>query len=307
MKKIIFISCLSAAMTVNLFSQDTNIVKYFPLKVGNVWVYYFQASYKGGSDAGYNKYRITGTTFVNGRTYFQFQKSTTFIYGGAFNCQSYIYQIDSPLRIDSITGNIYSSANCPPTQLLDSLKSSLNDSKVTCNYTRICIDTSYYTIFSYTFPSKQLRNNQPQGGYRIDRYVKNIGVVNGEFHFNIGSCSRTLVGCYLDGVLYGDTNVIVGLHQISSETPNQFSLSQNYPNPFNPETKIKFQVSKFSEIRIVIYDILGREKKILVNELLKPGTYEVNWDAENLSSGIYFCKLTTDYLYQQTIKLSLIK
>ncbi len=306
MKKTVIIFGLFLTITVNLFSQDTNIVKYFPLKVGNVWVYYFQAAYKGGSDAGYHKYRITGTTQINGKTYFQFIRSTAYIYGGVFSCQSYIYQINSPLRIDSVTGNIYSSSNCPPSQLIDSLKSQLFDSKITCNDTRSCIDTASYTIFGYNLPSKQFMNLGPKGSYKKDRYVKNIGIVNGEYHWNIGNCSRTLVGCYLDGVLFGDTNVIVGLHQISSEIPNQYSLSQNYPNPFNPATNIKFQIPSSGFVNLKIYDALGREISILVNENLNPGTYEINWDALQYPSGVYYYKLVVGS-YSETKKMILIK
>ena len=71
----------------------------------------------------------------------------------------------------------------------------------------------------------------------------------------------------------------------------EFRLYQNYPNPFNPLTKIKFSIDKDEFIRLTIYDILGREIKILVNEHLNKGLYEINWDAYNMSSGIYYYKL----------------
>lgn len=99
---------------------------------------------------------------------------------------------------------------------------------------------------------------------------------------------------------------IIGIIKTSETLPEQFKLYQNYPNPFNPETKIKFQVSKFSNVKLIAYDILGREITVLVNEQLRPGTYELNWNAENQSSGLYFCKLSTED-FQQTIKLTLIK
>jgi hypothetical protein len=85
---------------------------------------------------------------------------------------------------------------------------------------------------------------------------------------------------------------------ISGKTPHPATpyLFPNYPNPFNPETKIKYRVSKQTRVKIVVYDILGREVAVLVNKTQQPGTYEavfnVNLHGTNLSSGIYFYKLT---------------
>ena len=88
----------------------------------------------------------------------------------------------------------------------------------------------------------------------------------------------------------------VGITQNGNEIPNKFELFQNYPNPFNPTTKIKFSVpsnvkSETSNVKLIIYDILGREVATLVNERLQLGMYEVEWDGTNYSSGIYFYTL----------------
>ncbi len=98
----------------------------------------------------------------------------------------------------------------------------------------------------------------------------------------------------------------VGIIPISTEIPNQFSLSQNYPNPFNPTTVIRFQVSSYRFVKLNVYDILGREVATLVNEKLQPGTYEVVWDAGNFASGVYYYTLTTEY-FNQTKRMVLIK
>lgn len=76
-----------------------------------------------------------------------------------------------------------------------------------------------------------------------------------------------------------------------SEIPSGFFLSQNYPNPFNPSTKIQFRVSSFGFVSLKVYDALGQEVATVVNEKLNSGTYEVKFDASNLSSGIYFYRL----------------
>jgi hypothetical protein len=101
-----------------------------------------------------------------------------------------------------------------------------------------------------------------------------------------------------------------GIHQISGEIPNEFSLSQNYPNPFNPVTKIKFSIPSIGNGRdrsaIKIYNALGREVQTLVNQSLQPGTYEVDWDASNHPSGVYFYELTSGN-FAETKKMVLLK
>jgi len=90
------------------------------------------------------------------------------------------------------------------------------------------------------------------------------------------------------------------------EIPTSYSLSQNYPNPFNPSTNISYLVPKLSRVVLKVYDILGREVVILVNEQKPAGNYEVMFDGHNLTSGVYFYKLQSGS-FIQTKKLMLIK
>ncbi len=90
------------------------------------------------------------------------------------------------------------------------------------------------------------------------------------------------------------------------EIPNYYSLSQNYPNPFNPSTSIKFTMPKGDNVKLVIFDILGREVKTLVNEFRNQGVYEVNFDASSLSSGAYFYRLEAGE-FTDTKKMLLVK
>lgn len=73
--------------------------------------------------------------------------------------------------------------------------------------------------------------------------------------------------------------------------PDRFDLAQNYPNPFNPTTTITYSVASTEHIRLVVYDVLGREVATLVNESQKPGKYTIAFDAKNLASGVYFARL----------------
>jgi len=72
----------------------------------------------------------------------------------------------------------------------------------------------------------------------------------------------------------------------------KFELNQNYPNPFNPMTKIVFTIPHDNHVKIIVYDVLGRELLTLVNEFLTAGSYETTFNASSLSSGIYFYQLT---------------
>ncbi|MBE2190493.1 MAG: T9SS type A sorting domain-containing protein [Candidatus Kapabacteria bacterium] len=104
---------------------------------------------------------------------------------------------------------------------------------------------------------------------------------------------------------------LTGTSNSSVDISNYYSLSQNYPNPFNPQTKIKFDVpanvrGQTSNVKLIVYDLLGREVATLVNEELKPGTYEADWDGSNFSSGVYFYKIISgDFV--ETKKMVLMK
>ncbi|NOS84987.1 MAG: T9SS type A sorting domain-containing protein [Ignavibacteria bacterium] len=115
------------------------------------------------------------------------------------------------------------------------------------------------------------------------------------------------VACGGNSLILKTTNGgFIGIEPISILIPDNFSLSQNYPNPFNPNTKIKFAIPKLANVRLAVYDLLGREVESLVNQQLTPGTYEVNWNALKFSSGIYLYKLTSnDFLLVK--KMSLVK
>lgn len=97
------------------------------------------------------------------------------------------------------------------------------------------------------------------------------------------------------GVLQGwgirINNGVTGNQQVGNTVPAKFSLYQNYPNPFNPATTIKYDIANSSDVKIALYDILGREVQILVEQFLNAGTYEVNLDASNIASGTYFYKI----------------
>lgn len=98
----------------------------------------------------------------------------------------------------------------------------------------------------------------------------------------------------------------VGVNQIGYEVPVKYSLDQNYPNPFNPSTKISLDLPVSSFVNLTVYNILGKEVKVLVNGNINAGKYEVTFDAAEMPSGIYFYRLSADE-FVHTRKMILTK
>lgn len=103
------------------------------------------------------------------------------------------------------------------------------------------------------------------------------------------------------------------VEKLEDELPIKFSLSQNYPNPFNPSTKIKFNIPTVEtghtpslQTSLIVYDVLGREVKTLINQNMQPGKYEVEFNATGLSSGVYFYKLSAGS-FAETKKMMLVR
>jgi len=107
-------------------------------------------------------------------------------------------------------------------------------------------------------------------------------------------------------ILKTTTGGITFIQSISHIVPENFSLSQNYPNPFNPTTNFEFRIADFGLVRLTVFDAIGREIKVLVNQQLQPGTYEVSWDASAHPSGVYYYRLESGS-FTQTKKMVLIR
>lgn len=92
----------------------------------------------------------------------------------------------------------------------------------------------------------------------------------------------------------------------TSEIPLTLELSQNYPNPFNPTTVIHYQIPESGNTRLAVYDLIGRQVALLVNETMPSGSYSVNFDGSGLASGIYIYRLQVgDQVF--TRKMMLVK
>ncbi|MBZ0203530.1 MAG: T9SS type A sorting domain-containing protein [Ignavibacteria bacterium] len=296
--KIVIIFLLFA-QSVSCLPIDSNIFKYFPLKIGNRWTWHGFA-YPIMPPPNVSQ-KIISTILINNHLYY-FSKLDQFQNNGTIQHTSYNY-----CRIDSLTGNLYTYDTVSHTDcIMDSLNIRKNDSAYSCGgkWYR-CEDTANYNIFNLNIKSKSFYwTNYFEGG---DRHILVLGIgrVRTDQYGAQFSTGHTLQGCLINGVLYGDTS-LVSINQISTEIPENFSLSQNYPNPFNPATHIGFRIADFGLVRIIVYDALGREVQTLVNQELQPGTYEVDFDGSNLPSGVYYYKLESES-FTETKKMVLLK
>jgi predicted CXXCH cytochrome family protein len=116
---------------------------------------------------------------------------------------------------------------------------------------------------------------------------------------------------YVIDALVASRNALIGIIPVSSEVPVRYEMTQNYPNPFNPVTRFKFSIPKPGNVRIVVYDITGKEVAQLLNSELTPATYEVDWNSTNsygnqVGSGVYFYRIIAGE-FAETKKMVLLK
>lgn len=304
MKKIILLILL-LSLTGILFSQE-----YFPLQVGNLFQYYYEHAW--GSLYGSGKSKAIA--------YLRVIDSATFFNRKYFYCIGFREFSNAWLRVDSTTGSLYrldTTNSCSlyyKETLIDSLGMPLPGGVE--NY------CSGFTLISFhqdsLFPTNQ--NITFQKYFKRDTYGMTYNhyhrLYNSQFglkkyqhqwstYTQASSWSWILMGCKINGAVYGIIT-FADTKQLSKVIPEHFSLEQNYPNPFNSMTKVKFQISNAEDVKLIVFDLLGREVATLVNEKLQPGTYETTFNAGDITSGIYFYRLQTNS-YTETKRMTLVK
>jgi hypothetical protein len=271
------------------YEIDSSSINFLPLAIGNIWVYKHYTNTPPSSNFEYRgkvKYQIVKDTLMpNGKRYYD---------------RTYLgYTRINP---ENLSVFVYAEAG---EVRKDSLKARMLDTVMTCYYVT---DTAGTVVF---------------GDFRRNKFMETYCMVTNQQYFwnlthglgywtysnitdgTIVGFTDTLVGAVIYGIVYGDTTMDA-IKILSNHVPQYYKMYQNYPNPFNPKSKIKFDIAKLGDVKLIIYDVLGREITTLVNERLKAGTYEAEWDALNYSSGVYFYKLITGS-YFETKKMVLIK
>ncbi len=174
----------------------------------------------------------------------------------------------------------------------------------------------YVTGYSFDFDTKE---NYATVKYNSEGEEIWVQIYNGSSNgSDIAAALFTDAGdnVYVTGYSYDGPNSVdyvtfkysqaVGINQISNSVASGFELKQNYPNPFNPVTNLEFRISELGFVTLKIYNELGKEISSLVSTKLNPGTYKYNFDASNLTTGIYFYKLESNS-FSATKKMLLVK
>ncbi|MFC2092624.1 T9SS type A sorting domain-containing protein [Bacteroidota bacterium] len=132
------------------------------------------------------------------------------------------------------------------------------------------------------------------------------GLLNGGSTYFWRVWARNGLGNSAYSLIWYFTPVITNLSNNGGNIPTEYKLYNNFPNPFNPTTKIKFDIVEQTNVKLIVFDMLGREVETLVNTLLTPGSYEYEFTGKNLTSGIYFYRIVTDN-FADTKKMILMK
>ncbi|MCR4439949.1 MAG: T9SS type A sorting domain-containing protein [bacterium] len=116
---------------------------------------------------------------------------------------------------------------------------------------------------------------------------------------NDGSLVTQITLAPRSGIILRRDENTTGVRGTFEKIPSSFNLYQNYPNPFNPTTPIRFSLPQRSHVTLKVFDVLGREVTTLVDEELSAGEHSVVFNAKDLSSGVYLCRLTAETFVQQ--------
>jgi len=267
---------------------DYETLSYYPLSIGNKWIYKRTYDWMNAVDTIYVKKEIIGKELLNNENeYYKISEIKS------NNPNKYSYHE----RIDTASGFVYRLTDYGET-ILFNLKINKGD---TLNIGDRRKQNFYSTEQKFYFGEYcNLKNHKIYDIYGLDNEgftaADRFGIIN-KYRSIVDAplVLDTLIGCVINGIIYGDTTLTAVNDNIDT-IQIEYSLSQNYPNPFNPSTKIEYQISsnvkgEKANVSLIVYDILGREVATLVNKQQKPGHYEAQFDASDLTSGIYFYKL----------------
>jgi photosystem II stability/assembly factor-like uncharacterized protein len=177
--------------------------------------------------------------------------------------------------------------------------------------TLVWIDgTSICYLSAGTAPAGCIRRSTDNGATWTQMTTNGIQGTTSQ-HLDYFKEANNVIHLYMvaaDGsiIRYRDSSLVVGINTNNGNVPSEFSLEQNYPNPFNPTTTIHYTLPKASNVTLKVFDMLGNEVALVVNEFKPAGRYSALYSAENLSSGVYFYTMEAGG-FTDTKKMMLIK
>jgi len=293
MKKILIIFILISSSV----SAQLDTTNWYPLQIGNYWEYIDSGQYI------HKSITVVGDTIIpNGNTYFRLQIEDL-DYGDKYNS---FRRIEDGLYVYIWTG-------MREYKFYDFSKNVSESWRIDSIYNRKVVKKD--SVWSQLFQKNLLRMefedlyiNTNNDTFYIERSWQQIYKGVGDAILGEWGGYIELVGAIINGQRYGTISSVEDENNIIVD---EFKLFQNYPNPFNPTSKIKYSIPAVASglslsVTLKVYDVLGTEITILVNEEKPAGSYEVEYNASNLPSGVYFYQLNAGS-FIETKKMILIK
>ncbi|MBI1938037.1 MAG: T9SS type A sorting domain-containing protein [Ignavibacteriales bacterium] len=285
---------------------------YNPLQVGNVW------QYRGGESNSFLTTRIVQDSVINGKKYFKkisyqnYLPTTNFV---SWERNDTVSGVSFMLDFEDVNNNGDFLEELP----LDSLENPYWSRYLTYKYSFAQPNPFSFFPGQKTVLVKDTSWVKLEGDTVISRYFEILELFWGEhiiekfgvFDFNLESPSSYCTGAIINGKKYG-TIVSVEDEEINHSIPSDFFLENNFPNPFNPTTTINFKIpnklngNQYYHVKLIVSDPLGRKIITLVDEKKAGGNYSVTFNAQELSSGVYFYKITANN-YSEVKKMILLK
>ncbi|MFA6596712.1 MAG: T9SS type A sorting domain-containing protein [Ignavibacteriaceae bacterium] len=294
------------------------VLSYYPLAIGSKWIFnIFKTDYhsnRWNEDKGIMTREVIGDTLLSNQQNYSVIAQKEFLYSPPWHTEYFFERIDSAtgkvFRYDSIDG-------APKDFIIDDLTAEPGDTLELYRYygqntPEVIYQENHQLSFASQILDRKIFHLPNTLYYSIYSLTKGIGLDSMLAGFDVGYINYWLKGCIINGKVMGDTSQVVGIAEENKYTPSDFSLSQNYPNPFNPETTISYQIPVSGKVSLKVFDILGNEVAILVNEEQNAGFYKINFNAQRttnnqqLCSGIYFYRLQAGN-FVQTKKFILMK
>lgn len=286
-------------LTHNIFAQN-NMLDYYPMHIGDERQY-FKYAYDFFAEEtvavkGIAYEKIIGDTILNnGELYFIFERD------------------DRPAdllefrRLDSTNMKVYQyseGSNCGNNEIDVFNLNYFNDTTwFDCYGEEHYIQNDSLLVNDFNFISPQMKDIIPSWGIYINTLTKGMGLTMLEDGDRGTHDFEYLVYAKINNVIYNVPTNIKTNHKIFLSS---FKLNQNYPNPFNPATTISYSIPNRDFVTLKIFDCLGKEVALLENGFKNSGEYSIRFDATNIASGIYFCKLTTSR-FSKTNKMVLLR